>query len=158
MNYLGIDPGLDGAAAIIMDKAIVFLDTPTLEVTGGKKTKRHYDLPAICTWVSGLNTNLTAALEDVHAMPKQGVVSSFSFGQGLGIWKGIIAAFGIPLTMVRPERWKKEMLGGRGQGKDAGRLRALELFPKAELQLKKHHGRADALLLAEWLRRQDCRG
>jgi hypothetical protein len=86
-------------------------------------------------------------------MPEQGVSSSFRFGRGLGLWEGILSAFQIPFVKVTPQRWKKNLLDGMGKEKDASRLRAQTLFPSLDLSLKKHHGRGDALLLAEFLRR-----
>jgi hypothetical protein len=156
MNFIGIDPGFDGAVALMSqgpdDVRVSLFDTPTLEVWGGAKRKRHYH---IVEMVKILKENMPiqiAALEDVHSMPKQGVASSFVFGRGLGIWEGILTALGIPIQMVSPQRWKKLMLAGCGKEKDASRLRASQLFPQAELSLKKHHGRAEALLMAEYIR------
>ena len=77
----------------------------------------------------------------------------FSMGQGLGIWKGIFAALGIPCDMVTPQRWKKLLMDGMGKKKDASRLRASQLFPDVGFPRKKDHGRAEALLIAEYLRR-----
>jgi crossover junction endodeoxyribonuclease RuvC len=57
----------------------------------------------------------------------------------------------IPVQMVAPTKWKKAMMYGMGKEKDASRLAALRLYPKAELHLCKHHGRADAILMARWL-------
>jgi hypothetical protein len=94
-------------------------------------------------------------LENIHSMPKQGVASSFSFGKGFGMWLGIIAAFKLPMELVSPQRWKKEILVDMGQGKDASRFKAIALFPSIAEQLsrKKDDGRAEALLLAEYGRR-----
>jgi crossover junction endodeoxyribonuclease RuvC len=88
-------------------------------------------------------------------MPKQGVASSFTFGEGFGIWKGIIAAFQLPVELVSPQRWKKTMLADQGKEKDASRFKAMQLFPSVADQLKrvKDDGRAEALLLAEYGRR-----
>jgi crossover junction endodeoxyribonuclease RuvC len=85
-------------------------------------------------------------------MPKQGVASSFSFGQGLGMWQGIIAALGLPLEMPSPQRWKKEMLADQGKDKDASRFKAIQLFPTLAVQLSrvKDDGRAEALLMAAY--------
>ena len=100
--------------------------------------------------------SIHVALEKVHSMPGQGVRSMFSMGEGYGIWKGIITALGYPLHLITPQEWKKEMMGGMGKEKDASRLKAMQLFPKIadQLQLKKDHGKADALLIAEYLRRK----
>jgi hypothetical protein len=92
-------------------------------------------------------------IEKVHSMPKQGVASSFNFGMGFGLWQGVVVGLNLPMEMVTPQRWQKEMLAGMQGGKEASIIRAQELFPDAELHLKKHHGRADALLIAEYGRR-----
>jgi crossover junction endodeoxyribonuclease RuvC len=92
-----------------------------------------------------------AIIERVGAMPKQGVTSTFNFGVSYGMCRGVVAATGTPLTLVSPGRWKKHF-GLIGKPKDASRQLATELFPSASshLSLKKHVGRADALLLARY--------
>jgi len=157
MIYLGIDPGVTGALAEIDDdgaNAKVW-DTPTLNVKSGKKTKTEYSATAMAQMLSqyaGMPL-VMVALESVHAMPEQGVSSSFSFGRGLGLWEGILSAYKIPFMKIAPQRWKGSLLDGMGKEKDASRLQAQSLFPRVDLSLKKHHGRGDALLLAEYLRR-----
>ena len=88
-------------------------------------------------------------------MPKQGVSSSFCFGEGKGMWEGILAALNIPVELVSPQRWKKEIMADQGKDKSAARFKAMALFPSLADQLKlvKHDGRAEALLLAEYGRR-----
>jgi len=162
MVYIGIDPGLDGAIAAITNEDLVIIDTPTVKV--GKK--RQMDAKAAAAilkslrvpkgnkdWIVSNQPQVICALEKVHSMPKQGVVSTFTFGEGYGIWKGILAAFSIPHELVTPQAWKKLMLSGRSKEKGATILRVQQLFPGADVHLKKHHGRADALLLAEYIRR-----
>ena len=163
MFYIGIDPGLDGAVAAIdgCDGTVQFFDTPTLEVTGGKKTRRVYDVGAMagCLRKFGdedfVHRHCVCAVESVHSMPDQGTASSFTFGMGFGMWQGILSALKMPYTLVPPQRWKKAMMDGMGKEKDASRVVAMRLFPNADLHLKKHHGRADALLLAEYIRRNE---
>ena len=99
------------------------------------------------------------ALEKIHSMPGQGVRSMFSMGEGYGLWKGIIMTLGDPMILVTPQAWKKVMMQGMGKEKDASVLRASELFPHIADQLvtprgRKLNGRADALLIAHWCRRQ----
>jgi crossover junction endodeoxyribonuclease RuvC len=88
--------------------------------------------------------------ERVSAMAGQGVTSVFSFGRSFGMIEGILAAFKMPVTFVPPATWVKAI--GRGQGKDASRARAMELFPSDQDQFKrvKDDGRADAALIAYW--------
>ncbi len=160
MKFIGIDSGLDGAVAILPDG--ILIDTPTLTVEGkGRSKKREYNYRVMAESLREYRTIHTfentawCALEKVHAMPGQGVTSMFKMGVGLGAWRGILAANGIPHEEPTPQRWQKVMLDGMGKGKDASRLRAIELFPHLADQLsrKKDHGRADALLLAEYARR-----
>lgn len=155
MKFIGIDPGLDGAVAILPDG--ILIDTPTLTVQGkGKSKKREYAVASMVqTLIGRASSESWCALEKIHAMPGQGVTSMFSMGVGLGLWRGILAALFIGHEEPTPQRWQKVMLDGMGKGKDASRLRAIQLFPQLADQLsrKKDHGRADALLLAEYARR-----
>ena len=163
MIYIGIDPGLDGAVGVIGEQAgngcpRVF-DTPTLTIEG-EKSKRRYNTAAMAELLQPYKhafciPDVLVILEAVHSMPKQGVASSFCFGQGLGMWQGIIAALGIPLEMPSPQRWKKEIMADQGRDKDAARFKAIQLFPTLATQLSrvKDDGRAEALLMAEYGRR-----
>lgn len=148
MIYIGIDPGLSGAVAAITDEGCDVVDTPTLMLK-----KRDYDVVGMRQALAGflVYKDTIAVIESASAMPKQGVVSMFNFGRGLGLWEGLLCALSIPYTKVRPARWKKVMLSDMPKEKDASRLRAMQLFPNVNLSLKKHHGRADALLLAAYL-------
>lgn len=156
MIYIGIDPGLSGAVAVLNGEGAVCCihDTPTLTVEG-EKTKRKYNVPAMAALLEGIHDGVLVVLENVHSMPKQGVASSFTFGMGLGLWMGIIGAFQLPLEMPSPQRWKKEMLADQGKEKDASRFKAIQLFPSVADQLNrvKDDGRAEALLMAEYGRR-----
>jgi hypothetical protein len=166
MIYIGIDPGLSGAVGIIQEDAIIgphddidvysVFDTPTALVEG-EKTKRKYLVPAMCRLLEpyAKQSGVLAVLEHVHSMPKQGVASSFCFGEGKGMWEGILAAFEIPTELVSPQRWKKEIMADQGKEKSAARFKAMSLFPSLADQLKlvKHDGRAEAMLMAEFARR-----
>ena len=86
-------------------------------------------------------------LEKAQPMPGQGVVSMFHTGYGFGLWEALIVSFvDVPYTLVPPTRWKRVL--ALGKDKEESRQRAMQLFPTADLHLKKHHGRAEALLLA----------
>ena len=162
MRVIGIDPGLDGAVAVITasDWKDVY-DTPTAVVEGKKKRRIYVPSEMAATiqrlygHAPGAKGDVVVILERVHAMPGQGVRSMFSMGQGLGLWEGILAALYLRYEFVTPQRWKREMMDGMGKDKDASRIRAMQLFPDMaeSLKLVKHHGRADALLLAEYGRR-----
>ena len=160
MIYIGIDPGLSGAVGILTDidpyvRAEIF-DTPTMVVSGIKE-KRVYNKVGMASILQSYRdrTDVLVVLEAVHAMPKQGVSSSFTFGKGLGIWEGIIAALGLPLEMPSPQRWKKEMLADQGKEKAAARFKAMALFPNIATQFSrvKDDGRAEAILMAEYGKR-----
>lgn len=150
MIYIGIDPGLDGGLAAIDPDCVRLWDTPT----GRDGKKRRYLLSEMALLLRQYPSGTVACLERVHSMPKQGVASSFSFGEGFGLWQGLLAGLGIPFDLVTPQAWKKELMAGAAKEKDASRIVAQRLFPTAELHLKKHHGRADALLIAEYRRRR----
>ena len=163
MIYIGIDPGLSGAVAVIQDTEAYFgehridvFDTPTALVEG-EKTKRKYLVPAMCRLLVqyAKRNDVLAVLEHVHSMPKQGVASSFCFGEGKGMWEGILAAFEIPTELVSPQRWKKAIMADQGKEKSAARFKAMALFPSLadHLKLVKHDGRAEALLMAEYGKR-----
>lgn len=158
MKVIGIDPGVGGAVAVIVESLEVEVyDTPVLTVRKGKKggIRHEFDENAMAYLLQKLTYSFdcVAAIEKVHSMPDQGAASGFSFGEGFGIWRGILAALNIPRDYITPQRWKKVMLDGMGKDKDASRLRAKQLFPSVDLSLVKHHGRADALLIAEYRRR-----
>jgi len=160
MVTLGIDPGLTGAlCALDADGRILSLvDTPTLQVG----TKREYDLAQMARTVHSLCSGqflnpieFRVALELTGPMPRQGVVSMWRMGFGVGVWEGLLAALSLPVERVRPQRWQGVMLDGLPRGKDAARYRAQSLWPDhaERFSLKKHDGRADAALIAEWGRR-----
>lgn len=152
MNWIGIDPGLDGAIAVMCDGAVTFVDTPT--VSNGKK--RDMDLYACARLLRAFaELEVMVVIEAVHSMPGQGVASTFSFGKGFGAWLGILAALDIPHQAVAPQTWKAVMLRDCPKEKDASRVKAMQLYPRIADQLsrKKDHGRADALLMAAWAQR-----
>ena len=142
--YLGIDPGKSGAAALIHEDGQDVFDWPGDVALAADKLKE---------WRIQYNI-AGAALEKVTARPGQGVVSMFSFGQNLGSWQGMLSALSIPFVMPTPQAWQKGLIDKKA-GKDpksCSLATARRLFPDADLRLKKHHGRADALLLGWWAR------
>ncbi len=150
--HLGIDPGLQGALAVLDDAGalVAVHDVPILMLKTNRGTRREYDLPSLGRLLKPYaEPGAHAIVEESQAMPKQGVASTFVIGVGFGVWLGLLGALEIPYTRVRPAVWKKT-LGLRGKDKEAARLRAQQLFPGADLQRKKDHGRAEALLLAHW--------
>jgi crossover junction endodeoxyribonuclease RuvC len=152
---IGIDPGISGAIAIFEDgKLDAVIDMPTLEVDSGKTKKRHISAIGLVrileTWMLVSDGQAHIVIEKVGAMPGQGVTSMFNFGRSAGIIEGVVAALRMPHTYVTPAAWTKAV--GRAAGKDASRMRAMELFPaKADLfKRAKDDGRADAALIAYW--------
>lgn len=151
MTILGVDPGKGGAACLLHEGVPTLWDTPVM--SDGKKNQ--YDLPtmdALVRKIKLLHPDVQAVIEQVNAMPGQGVTSMFSMGYGLGLWHSLFVAHGVPFTRIRPQVWKQSFdLGGKDKG--ASILRARELFPTSAITLKKHDGRAEALLMAEYFRR-----
>lgn len=164
MIYIGIDPGMKGAVGVVQPTAagtmISAIDTPI--IAGGKKTKDAYDIPAMVNALAGLRPlgELCVYIELVGAMPGQGVTSMFNFGKGYGIWLGILVALKMPYTLVRPASWKKVMMSDMDKEKRSSRLRASQLFPNhtSLFARVKDDGRAEAVLLAEYGRRQQGAG
>lgn len=164
LNFVGIDPGLSGAVAILDEKGslVKVLDTPVIELKKAKGKKRVHLEAEMATILRDFNIFEGIAcvgIENVHAMPKQGVTSMFSMGTGFGIWIGILAALQIPYEKIEPRKWKSEMGIATGSDKSASIVRASQLFPTATFKKDRGRidtldGRADALLLAEFLRRK----
>ena len=99
---------------------------------------------------------ILGAIERVHSMPGQGVASTFKFGTNYGIWRGVLSAFEIPFYTVGVHQWQKGVIQ-KAQDKKPALAAASRLFPSAELYGPRgggKDGRADALLIAHWCRRQ----
>jgi hypothetical protein len=143
--FLGIDPGQSGAMAILTSAG----DIELKDWAGGPAMVTTLDEWQLIYGVT------VAALELVGAAPGQGVVSMFNFGTNYGWWQGLLDARRIPYRLVRPQTWQVGLGIPRKKSKQdkPSLLAARRLFPTAPLALKKHHGRADALLIADWLRR-----
>lgn len=151
---LGVDPGQSGAIAAIADgEPAGFIDMPVLTRKAGGQivdgATLASDLRALIRQHPG--AHITAALEQVSAMPGQGVSSMFRFGQADGVVRGVLGALGIGLVEVSPQTWKGRMRL-TGTAKDAARTQAIQRFPAlaGALARKKDIGRADALLIALW--------
>ena len=109
MKILGIDPGLSGAIAILEDKKVVgIFEMPVM--AEGKKNKRQLNSAQLVNIIKeniGNNDETAVVVEQVNAMPGQGVTSMFNFGQTFGAIKGVCAALELPIFFVRPSKWKK---------------------------------------------------
>ena len=153
MIIFGIDPGLSGAIAVFINNKIsnVF-EIPVM--SEGKKNKRQLNSAHL---VKLLKDNLvdgkeaSVVVEQVNAMPGQGVTSMFNFGQTFGAIKGICAALNLPIFFVRPSKWKKHFNLINSQ-KDSSRTKAIEMYPSLseELSRKKDVNKADAILIARY--------
>ena len=95
--------------------------------------------------------NIKVVIEQVSAMPGQGVTSMFNFGQSFGALKGVCSAMQLPMYFVRPAKWKKYFSLIKSE-KDASRTKAIEIFPYISTQLsrKKDANKADAILIASF--------
>ncbi len=155
MLIIGIDPGISGSICFFEDgKILDVLEMPTM--TDGKKKKKQVNGAQIYNEISikirGIEKqNLRVIIEQVSAMPGQGVTSMFNFGQSFGILKGICAAMQLPMYFVRPAKWKK-YFGLIKSEKDASRTKAIEMFPyfSPQLSKKKDSNKADAILIASF--------
>ena len=145
MNILGIDPGINGAFACIDKDVVTVHDLPT----AGEGKHRIIAAPVLAHQLRQLGPTF-AVIERVHAMPNQGVSSSFRFGQAFGAIEGVLGALGVSLAYVTPQHWKKSL--GLSADKDEARLRAIQLYPAVapDLQRRKDIDRAEALLIARW--------
>lgn len=154
---LAIDPGLSGALAMLRaDGSLEIHDMPTFALTRGGKAKREIDAFSLARIIDDMTKRapgLSAVLEQVGAMPGQGVSSMFAFGQSFGIAKGVLAANFIPTELVTPAVWKRAM--GVTKDKDSSRARASQVFPRycGEWSRVKDDGRAEAALLALYAQR-----
>ena len=153
MLIIGIDPGISGSISFFEDGKITdVVEMPTM--TEGKKNKRQVNGSQIYNEIfKRINKiekqDLKVVIEQVSAMPGQGVTSMFNFGQSFGILKGICSAMQLPMYFVRPAKWKK-YFGLINSEKDASRTRAIEMFPyfSSHLSKKKDSNKADAILIA----------
>ena len=155
MLIIGIDPGIKGAICILKNgKILDVFDMPIMPV--GKKNKSQVNASQIYNEIQKAIINedkkdVRVVIEQVSAMPGQGVTSMFNFGQSFGILKGICSAMQLPIYFVRPAKWKK-YFNLINSEKDASRTRAIEIFPyfSTHLSRKKDSNKADAILIASF--------
>ena len=154
MLIIGIDPGISGSICFFKDGRILeVIEMPVM--TEGKKNKKQVNGAQIYNefskWINNKDNEIRVVIEQVSAMPGQGVTSMFNFGQSFGILKGICSAMQLPMFFVRPAKWKKYFNLINSQ-KDASRTRAIEIFPYFSTQLskKKDSNKADAILIASF--------
>ena len=154
MLIIGIDPGISGSICFFEDgKILEVIEMPVM--TEGKKNKKQVNGAQIYNeFLKRINSKgdqIRVVIEQVSAMPGQGVTSMFNFGQSYGILKGICSAMQLPMFFVRPAKWKK-YFNLINSEKDASRTRAIEIFPyfSAQLSKKKDNNKADAILIASF--------
>ena len=155
MLIIGIDPGISGSICFFEDGRILYVvEMPTM--TEGKKNKKQVNGSQIYNEISNRikqtdKKEIKVVIEQVSAMPGQGVTSMFNFGQSFGILKGICSAMRLPMYFVRPAKWKK-YFNLINSEKDASRTRAIEIFPyfSSQLSRKKDSNKADAILIASF--------
>ena len=149
MKFIGIDPGLHGAIAIYDGEELVVHDMPIRVVTINKKKRNQLNMGELADLMREQDPNGLVTIEAVHAMPAQGVTSSFSFGLVFGaIQQAVVCNFYSPPLLVTPQKWKAHF--SLDSNKDSARERAAAFFPQvADLfERKKDDGRAEAALLA----------
>ena len=153
MRIIGVDPGLNGALAVLDgNKIIEVFDIPVM--AEGKKNKRQLNSAELSSILRNNmlnNENTIVVVEQVNAMPGQGVTSMFNFGQSFGVLKGICSAMQLSMFFIRPAKWKK-YFGLIKTEKDASRTKVIEIFPyiSSQLSRKKDSNKADAVLIASF--------
>ena len=155
MLIIGIDPGISGSICFFEDgKILDVIEMPTM--IEGKKNKKQVNGSQIYNEITKRiklmdKKDIRVIIEQVSAMPGQGVTSMFNFGQAYGILKGICSAMQLPMYFVRPAKWKK-YFNLINSEKDASRTKAIEIFPyfSSNLSKKKDSNKADAILIANF--------
>lgn len=144
--FMGIDPGLSGAWALI-DKAGKYVSAGDMIHEDGRVLTRH----VWAEMVTAVHSNsVKVALERVHSMPRQGVATTFAFGAAYGCALALGNMFDEPAVLITPNQWKK--FYGLDADKSKSSKLAQDMWPGAPIKLKKHNGRAEALLIANYLR------
>ena len=155
MLIIGIDPGISGAICFFEDGQVKeIIDMPVM--ADGKKNKRQINGPQVYNEIlKRINKlqkkDIIVVMEQVSAMPGQGVTSMFNFGQSFGVLKGICSAMQLSMFFIRPAKWKK-YFGLIKTEKDASRTKVIEIFPyiSSQLSRKKDSNKADAVLIASF--------
>lgn len=141
MLIIGIDPGKSGGIAILYPDIAPIV------------TKLDCTETDVRSWLMGnMEGKCFGYIESVHSMPKQGVASSFKFGQSYGFLRGLLVGIGIPFEEVTPQKWQKAMGCMTKGDKNVTKSKAQQLFPGVNVT----HAIADALLIAEYGRRLRC--
>ena len=154
MLIIGIDPGISGSICFFKDGRILeVIEMPVM--TEGKKNKKQVNGSQIYNEflkrINRKDDEIRVVIEQVSAMPGQGVTSMFNFGQSFGAIKGICAALQLPIYFVRPSKWKKHF-DLINSSKDSSRTKVIEMYPSLSDQLskKKDVNKSDAILIARF--------
>lgn len=158
MIVIGIDPGLDGALAIIScrtpHEVLVVEDLPVVAYKIGKKSRRRLAAPRLVSLLNSytvLDEVACVMIEDQKAIGGEGRSSLGRLMEVYGIIQGCLAGVGLGFERVQPSVWKRKA-GLLGKDKEGSRLLAIELYPAMadDLARKKDHGRAEAILIARY--------
>ena len=155
MLIIAIDPGISGSLCFFEDgKIIDLIEMPNM--AEGKKNKKQVNGAQIYNEIllkikNYEKKDIKVVIEQVSAMPGQGVTSMFNFGQSFGVLKGICSAMQLPMYFVRPANWKR-YFNLINSEKDASRTKAIQIFPyiSEKLSRKKDSNKADAILIASF--------
>ncbi len=169
MIVMGIDNGVSGAVAWMDDQGMCphVAPTPTITVKAGKRTRTKYDEPGMRSLLQRVirRVPVRVAIEAARVSPKFPAFSAGVLMEGYGLWRGLLVGLGVPYEVVEPRRWQKALLDGlpKGDTKAASVLVAKRLFPAVSLRRTERsrtddHNIADALLIAEYGRRQQGGG
>lgn len=151
MKLIGIDPGLEGAIAVLYvdsDGLVVshIFDMPTVQLTKGKRQVSEHGLIGLLVDIGQVDH---VAVETVTSSPQMGVTSAFNFGRGVGVIATALVALKRPTTYLRPQEWQKAVGRPNGAGKDWSLTRARQLWPDTTLfDRQGDDGRAEAALIA----------
>lgn len=157
MIIIGIDPGVSGAYAVFNAETDLWgiHRTPCYVKMVGKSKRRFMDLEDVAEHLQYLvsitddgviDHGVTAYIENVHSMPKQGVVSTFSFGRNFGQWEGLLSGLYIPITYVEPRAWKRHYSLGPDKKESVA---TAQIMTPLGLEIT-HHGEAEAFLIASY--------
>jgi len=147
--FVGIDPGKSGAICVLdRDRSVIAYEKKMPWFNARLDAARLYDI--LGTWAASGNCVVTC--EKVHAMPRDGAKSAFTFGGAYHAALAVVDLFDFPLQLVSPQTWKKTMLKDRGREKHDSVNAARDMFPflRPQLKTKSSHNLAEAALIAAY--------
>lgn len=156
--FLGIDPGMDGALAVLSaeGKFLEYCKMPTLPGDKGGRRIHIYALHQYVKLLAGKYPEMLVCIEKINGTPGQGPTSIFAMGHGCGIVESCVCLADLPYEFVGPQKWKNRYLSGM-KGKEASVIQALRLYPEAKPWIVgprggMDHNVADAMFIAEYAR------